>query len=183
MRKVIPFVFLAFLLAGSLAGAQGLPRFDVSAGYTYEHAPAICYCDIKGWNGSVAFNLNKWIGVVGETDFLYQSTQNIPGDSQPSENAQTFLFGPRVSYRRLHRLQPFVQTLAGKVRVLQVGVSNSSWSYEIGGGIDIGLNKSGRIAIRPQAMFLDAPRDILNGRVGIFSIDLVYRFGGKLRAR
>jgi len=87
------------------------------------------------------------------------------------------MFGTRISYRKMERLVPFIQGLAGashiSSRLAGTSGSQNPFCYAFGGGADVGLSRRGRIFLRPQVEYVgfryttDAAR---------FSVGLVYRF-------
>jgi hypothetical protein len=66
LRIALPFLFV--LLTGFLptAQAQELPVADVSAGYSFLFVAKGYTLRLNGGNVAVAYNLNRWVGVVGD---------------------------------------------------------------------------------------------------------------------
>jgi hypothetical protein len=100
--------------------------------------------NVHGWNVTAVGNLTRRFGLEadfggyggnidlrdlrfeGETFFVTDATFN------------TYLFGPRLSYRTDGRLTPFVHALLGAVTVKGAMLSNrSSLGFVLGGGLDI----------------------------------------------
>ena len=104
------------------------PRLELFVGYTYLRVfPTVDYGNrfywLNGGSTSIAFNLNRYLGLVGdfggfnETRLLI-TTGNPPGATGPYEavdggSAYTFLGGPRVLIPQPRRLTPFAQALFG----------------------------------------------------------------------
>ncbi len=88
------YLTLALILAGSLtAFAQETPRVEIFTGYSFLHASfadaitpgsADFHGNVNGWNASVAFNANPWLGVVADfggssSSPFFQVTFKPPG--------------------------------------------------------------------------------------------------------
>lgn len=152
------------LLFSMGASAQETPKAEVFAGYSYVRAnlgygiPAI---DFNGGSASFAYNLNDWLGVVG--DFGGYHNGSIAGG--PFESTiYTYLFGPKFSMH-MGRWTPFAQTLFGGVHASGglnggpagiirpqgnvpgfSGGSANSFAMAIGGGLD--ANVTHHFAVR-----------------------------------
>lgn len=120
---------------------------------------------LNGGSASIAFNFNRYLGLVGDFGFYDNSQLQLTGNgiNQPivekaTGNAYTYLFGPRLSYRNETRFTPFVQVLAGGVHASPATVTNcvggactllpvqNSFALTGGGGLDIRLTH--RVSIR-----------------------------------
>lgn len=138
-------LFGMVLLFGAAAAAQETPKVDVFAGYSYVRAnPATSGADsfsMHGGSASLAWNVNNWLGIVG--DFGGYHTGEISGTSVDA-TTYTYLFGPRVSYRKHDRFTPFGQVLFGGARqtfnVSGVSASENSFAMSFGGGLDAKLS-------------------------------------------
>jgi hypothetical protein len=136
MRRIL-FVVGILLSIPLSTLAQETPSVEVSGGYSYVRFDGVG--NLHGWNGSVAGNINDWLGIVGDFGGTYGSigarvAVGIPipggngglsaGDVFPAPQFEfgsdislyTFLVGPRFSYRRSERATPFVHVLIGGVR-------------------------------------------------------------------
>jgi hypothetical protein len=149
--------------------AQNYPTAEVSGGFSYLRVQR--GANLYGWDASVAGNLNRWFGLVGEFSGHYGSgsaTSPIPVtfggpiilpapitfDVSSSSNVYTFLFGPRLSYRKDKRLTPFAHVLPGFARSafsvtlnappinIHTSASSTGFAMAVGGGLDVGLTKS-----------------------------------------
>ena len=121
--------------------------------------------DLNGGSASVAFNFNRYLGIVGDFGGYDDSQLQLTGTgvNQPlvvnsSGMAYTYLFGPRLSFRNQTRFTPFAQVLAGAVHASAVTVNScagagcavlpvqNTFAFTGGGGLDIRLTH--RISIR-----------------------------------
>ena len=128
---------------------------------------------LNGGSASVAFNFNRYLGIVGDFGGYDDSQVQLTGTggNQPlvvnsSGTAYTYLFGPRLSFRNQSRFTPFAQVLAGGVHASAVTVNNcagagcavlpvqSSFAFTGGGGLDIRLTHHISIrAVQAEYMF------------------------------
>ena len=156
------------VLASASARAQENPRGEVFGGFSYLHAGL--GPNLYGWDASAAGNLNKWFGIVGEFSGHHQpsgGTVAFPTPMVParvvasSADLYTFLFGPRLSYRKDKRFTPFAHILPGLARSHTSGTvttqllvmppvvtnfhfsdSSNAFAMAIGGGLDMKLTKT-----------------------------------------
>jgi len=133
MRKTL-ILFALILLISGVAMAQDSPRAEVAGLYSYIRFSGGINCN--GGGGSVAYNLNSWIGVVGQ----------VGGCHFSGGNAISYLFGPKLSYRSAGRFDPFAQVLFGGARFSATGFSSNAFAMTAGGGLDIKV--SDHFAIR-----------------------------------
>src|SRR5580704_14334362 len=129
MRKILCLMGLVCLCSLS-AAAQDSSRIDLFGGYSYVHTSpgiAVSSFNANGGVGSVAINLNSWASFVGEVGGIHVSHIN---GLDVDGNAETFLFGPKISLFRKSKLTPFAQVLAGFAHTDAVfnNVSNSSFN-------------------------------------------------------
>jgi hypothetical protein len=124
-------VFALMLIAPSLAQAQtsvsaGYQFADVSAGGSRETYPV-------GWYVDGAVGLLPRIALAGQLGGIYKSVDGI------SLHADEFMGGVRVAagLPSLSAVTPFVQALVGEVSAGASGSSNSAFSVQLGGGLDI----------------------------------------------
>lgn len=99
-----------------------LPVAEVSAGYTFlrdyeDVEPGTSGTNLPaGWFTSGAYNVNHWMGLVGEATGSYKNgawSRSEGGvDASADIRAYTVMGGPRVYYKR-GRFVPFAQVLAG----------------------------------------------------------------------
>jgi hypothetical protein len=125
------------------------PRFELAGMFQYIN---FCPCSFPNFNqfggtGSFTYNANKWLGLTGEIGAFHFSRQIYgPPDSSgsyPQETTsgamQSYLFGPRVNFRRFDHFVPFVEVLFGAARAgsqLTGTAQQSSFALAAGGGVD-----------------------------------------------
>ncbi len=137
MRKVCLLVALVVLVSGA-AMAQDHPKAEVFGGYSFlrvnpgqgvtgENFPA-------GWHASIAGNFNSWFGVAGDFSGHYKTISGVKA------NTHTFLFGPRISYRKNEKVTPFAHVQFGGVHAGGGGTSENALGVSIGGGVDAKIN-------------------------------------------
>ena len=141
------------------------PKAEAFLGYSYLRAnpgSPIQGINLNGGSGSIAFNANNWFGIVA--DFGGYKLSNVTVTGSPSVSADgtvfTYLFGPRLSYRRHDRVTPFAQALFGGAHQgdvtaggSTVASSQNAFAMTIGGGFDVKVNR--HVAIRlVQAEYL-----------------------------
>jgi opacity protein-like surface antigen len=164
------------ILLALAAFAQGTPpKIEVSVDYSYArfnpaHAFVPNTYSLNGGGGAIDFNFAKYIGLVGEFEGYSSNTQRFtipPGNLCPtgcSGNVQanlfTYMFGPQIGIRT-GKFRPFGHLLFGGAHsnaagslYKQIGTtaarpSSNAFAMTFGGGLDIPVNKSGTIAIRP----------------------------------
>ena len=144
LMKALLLISLVFLVLHP-AMAQEVPKAEVFGGYSWAGA------NFHGWNGSLTGNITKQFGIVADFSGHYGS--ELDGSVRIHQDAHSFLFGPRFSFRG-KRLTPFVYALFGATRFHEsaviTGQKLSHWdtgfSSALGGGLDVKV--SDRVAIR-----------------------------------
>ncbi len=134
------------LLCCALPAFSQTPRAEIFGGYSFARQGDVNIN--KGWNGSVAGNFNRWLGIEGDFSGHYQGNMDM----------LTYRAGPKFSFRSEDNIvTPFAHFLIGGVRTKAGGngsylgtnfsVSEASYGLAgaVGGGIDIG---KGSIAVR-----------------------------------
>jgi opacity protein-like surface antigen len=175
LRKALCAMSLVFV-ALLPAIAQDVPKVEVFGGYSWSGG------NFHGWNASATGNINKRFGIVADFSGHYGSELGLV---RVNQNAHSFLFGPRLSFRG-KRLTPFVYSLFGATRFAESAVisgqhlsaASTGFSLAIGGGLDVKVNE--RIAIR--AFQLDYFRPIVNDEPnnrGRLAFGVVLRLGKK----
>jgi hypothetical protein len=144
MKKLI-FLFLALSVFVIPSRAQSV---DASLSYSYFRLGGSGGLNQNGASGSVAYNPNRWLGIVGDFGGYHASPSGI------SVNTYTYLFGPRLTLRNPSKINPFVQALFGgsRIAVGSGGGSSNQFAYSIGGGVDFGLLP--HLAFRPQLDYI-----------------------------
>ena len=151
MMRVVVCLLAVLSIFGVSASAQDAPKADVFAGYSLlRFNPATSGVDswnMHGGSTSFAYNAKNWLGLVG--DFGGYHNGNILS-SGVSTTEYTYLFGPRVSYRRHERFTPFGQILFGGARVngsvFGSTGSDNAFAMAVGGGVDAKI--SNRFSVR-----------------------------------
>lgn len=149
MRRYLYVLGLACLFSVS-AAAQDNSRVDLFGGYSYVHTSpgiALSSFNANGGVGSVAFNLNSWGSVVAEVGGIHVSKIN---GTDVDANAETFLFGPKISLFRSSRLTPFAQVLAGFAHSDAVFNNSSSTfnGFALAPGVGLDWNATRHIGLR-----------------------------------
>jgi opacity protein-like surface antigen len=200
--------------AGSAAAAPdsnganvATPRVELFLGYSYLRAvPTLAegnrFVWLNGGSTSIAFNFNRYLGLVGDFAGFADSQLRLNGAASPgkvvdsSGSAYTYLFGPRLSFRKHDRFTPFAQVLFGGVHASPVTISSdcsgagctplpaeNKFAMTAGGGLDIRVHR--HIAIRViQAEYLmtnfDDPSTGQNATQNDvrLSAGIVFRLGG-----
>lgn len=190
--------------AGTAVGDT--PRIEWFVGYSYVRAvPTMANGNRIDWlNGgstSVAFNFNRYVGLVGDFGAYTNSKVNFTGGytstvgvNNPNIGALSYLFGPRLSFRNHERITPFAQILFGDVHANRITLADCTFSCTLlpsqdafamtaGGGLDILVRR--HFAIRAiQAEYLMTRFDsFTSGASGTqndmrLSSGIVFRFGG-----
>ena len=130
------------------------PRFEVSGMFSYINFNPGAFRNFNelGATGSVAYNANKWLGIVGEIGgyrfdrqvFVLDTTTNTQSQVTISGNMQTYLFGPRLNLRRFDHFVPFGEVLFGAAHgssQVTGETSQSAFALAVGGGVDVVLTK------------------------------------------
>ena len=151
LRVVVSLLAFASLFGVTAQAQEERKTIDVFAGYSYVRAnPSASGAkfSLNGGSASVAYNFNNWLS--GVADFGgYHSTNGL--DRGLDGTLSTYLFGPRVSYRRFGRVIPFGEVLFGVAHtgasLLNTTNSQNAFAMTVGGGVDYRV--SSRFSIRP----------------------------------
>jgi opacity protein-like surface antigen len=142
----------------------GYSRFGVGSNFSSGTA-GNRVVGLNGGSAALEFNFNRYLGLVGDFGG-YASNKleitgtgvNQPRDVDASGTAFTYMFGPRLHFRRDSVVSPFAQVLVGGIHATAVTVNGCSGAtctplplqnalaMTAGGGIDIRL--SHHIALR-----------------------------------
>jgi hypothetical protein len=174
MKKMTWLVLTTVLITGS-AYAQDTPRGEVSMGYSFLRLGGTGGMNQNGGSVSIAGNVNRWFGIVGDLGGYHSSPFGASLDTF------TFLVGPRFSLRRNDKVTPFVQVLVGGAHLTAGGggfsASVTPFVMSAGGGIDLRISQ--HVALRPQVDYLAFRSGGQTGNGGRASLGIVYRFGGR----
>lgn len=154
LRAVVSLLGIASLFAVTAQAQEERKPIDVFAGYSYLRANPSTVGNgkssfsLNGGNASVAYNFNNWLG--GVADFGgYHTTNGLARGLDGT--LSTYLFGPRVSFRKFGRVTPFGEVLFGvahtDANLFNLRNSQNAFAMTVGGGVDYRV--SSRFAIRP----------------------------------
>ena len=163
-------------LATPAQETQATPEWEVAGMYSHLFANVgSSTFHLNGGGVSLVENVNSWLGGQAELNAY-------GGDAAGMHlTAQTYMFGPVVSYRRLARLKPFAQFELGIIHasIGYLGISQNATKFALasGGGVDLRVNR--QVAVRLQSSYLSTY--FLNSRQDNlqFSAGLVLNFGRK----
>lgn len=131
--------------ADDSAPGQLVPRFEISAGYSYiNFNPGDGFSNFNnhGGFGGFAYNANRYLGLVAEVGG-YTFDRRVNGNKLDGSQT-TFLFGPRLNLRRFDHFVPFAEFLFGGANTgpeLTGGSSQTVFALAAGGGVDVVFNK------------------------------------------
>ena len=199
-------------MAATMPYSRGLnvdtPRAELFLGYSYLRAvPTLAAGNrlvwLNGGSTSIAFNFNRYLGIVGDfggfndTRLLLTATGTNPSSVVPSSGTVfTYLFGPRLSYRKYDRITPFGQVLFGGVHASDVTFSTgctgagctplpaeSTFAMTAGGGLDIKVHPHFAVRIIQAEYLMTRFENLTTGTTAgqndvRLSAGIVYRFGG-----
>jgi opacity protein-like surface antigen len=187
--KAVRFALTATLLCGAALSAQEVqvPRFELGLSYSgvrVNSANDNYHRTGNGGSGSIEYNLNPILGLVGDFGGYADTKKGI------DDKVATWLFGPRLNWRH-SRLNPYVQSLFGGAYAWN-GPSNTTqnaFAMTAGGGLD--YNLTSRISIKAiqveylMTRFDSAKLGPPNGLSGDhqndvrYSTGVVFKFGGE----
>ncbi len=174
VKELFAFVLLLglFATARPVKAQEQTSKLEAYGGYYYARfnvnasaaggAPSETF-NGNGGGGQLEYNANNWLGVVGDMAG-YGATATTNGALVGG--AFTYLFGPRVNFRR-GKVTPFAQTLFGGILTTD-GIGHSGYENNFamtaGGGIDFKVSR--HVSVRPvQAeYFMTKIPDGLNNR-------------------
>jgi opacity protein-like surface antigen len=166
MRRTILTLLLLFSCAGFVA-AQDVPKVDLLFGYSflrYNSAQTIPAFTANGGIGTLGFNFNNHFGLEAELGGYHNGNVN---NYQFDSTTFSYLFGPRISYGRSKKIDPYIHVLWGgqhastsiaadSILVVNPLLTSSNGRYKVstntfamaaGGGLDIKLSR--KITLRP----------------------------------
>jgi len=136
------------------AWGQLTPKFEVAGMFSYIN---FCPCSFRNFNelgatGSFAYNVNRWLGLVAEVGGYHFDRQipildpvtNTESLNTISGNMQTYLFGPRLNWRRFDHFVPFGEVLFGAAHgssQVTGDKSQGAFAMAVGGGVDVVLTR------------------------------------------
>lgn len=184
-------LFVLFVLAVAIAPAQAQQdsgraspielyggydyiRFNINASASVLQPPSETF-NANGGGGQLVYNVNNWLGVLGDLSGYWATNSIKSGAAMP------YLFGPRANWRR-GKITPFAQLLVGGM-LTSGGIQTFGWqnhfALAVGGGLDVRVSR--HISLRPleAEYFLTKIPDGLNNRQNNFraGAGIVFRFG------
>ena len=184
----------------------GFPRIEVFLGYSYLRAvPTLAEGNrlvwLNGGSASIALNLNRYLGIVGDFGGFNDTQLRLSGTNpavvaDSSGTMYTFLAGPRLSFRNHERVTPFVQALFGGIRASAVTISSNctdvgctplpaenKFAMTAGGGLDVRVHRHLAIRIIQAEYLMTKFADTNTGTNASqndmrLSAGIVFRFGG-----
>jgi outer membrane protein OmpA-like peptidoglycan-associated protein len=184
----------------------GYPKAELFLGYSYLRAvPAPADGNrlmwMNGGSASIAFNLNRYLGLVADFGAYTNSQVRFTGAYTSTVNvnnanvaALSYLFGPRLSFRNHDRVTPFVQALFGGVHANEVTLTNctfsctllpaqSSFAATAGGGLDVRVHHHFAIRIIQAEYMMTRFTSYTTGATATqndmrLSAGIVFRMGG-----
>jgi len=187
---------------------QATPRVELFLGYSYLRAVPTYVTGnrlvaLNGGRASVAFNVNRYLGIVGDVGGYADTELDLTGPGVPNPRVVssggkvfTYLAGPRFS-KRVERFTPFVQVLGGMIHASPVIIdpkicvgfsctplpSQNAFALTAGGGLDLTLTR--HFAVRflqaeyLMTRFADPTSQVKRIQNDMrLSTGLVIRFGG-----
>jgi hypothetical protein len=187
------------------------PKIELFLGYSYLRAvPTDTNGNrlvwLNGGSTSLAFNFNRYLGIVGDFGGFNDSRLQLTGAGGPSTvvdsfgTVYTYLLGPRLSYRKYDRFTPFARVLFGGIHASDVELSSgcvgagctvlpseNSFALAAGGGFDFRLHHHIALRLIQAEYLMTRFDDLATGSTGTqndirLSTGLVFRFGGGARA-
>jgi len=182
-------LFLASMLALCLplaASAQEVvPKVEIFGGYSYLRVDTLNGINAHGFNASLAGNITKHVGIVGEFS-RFTNSKSFPappiGSITVNSNVLTYLFGPRIVLHR-GKAEPFVHALFGgaceneKVQDRPAApVMDNAFAFALGGGLDVKAHDNFAIRVA-QIDYLGDKLGDQTGNNFRYSAGIVIRFG------
>jgi outer membrane protein OmpA-like peptidoglycan-associated protein len=183
------------------------PRVELFLGYSYLRAvPTLATGNrlvwLNGGSTSIAFNLNRYLGIVGDFGGFDDTQLRLAGTSgspttvaDSSGTVFTYLAGPRLSFRKYNRITPFAQVLFGDAHASAVTLSDcagggctplpteDSFALTAGGGLDLRIRRHLAIRLIQAEYLMTRFKDLTTGNNTMqndvrLSSGVVFRFGG-----
>jgi opacity protein-like surface antigen len=149
-------------------------RFNINASPTVLQPPSETF-NANGGGGQFVYNVNNWLGVLGDVSGYWATNSIKSGAAMP------YLFGPRANLHR-GKITPFAQVIVGGI-LTSGGIQTFGWqnhfAMAVGGGLDVRVSR--HISLRPleAEYFLTKIPDGLNNRQNNFraGAGIAFRFG------
>jgi hypothetical protein len=175
LRK-LTFAIFAISFLATLSHAQDTPAVDLRVGYSPLYIVKGYTIWMNGVSGSAAFNANHWFGVAGDFGaYLGHIPQSFTGE--------TYMAGPRFSYRKLNGIVPFAQALFGgsHFSASSGGITGggNEFAFGLGGGADMGLVGSRKFGVRLEGDYFGIRSSGSTTPSVRLSAGIVYRIGNR----
>ena len=182
------------------------PRAELFLGYSYLQAvPKLAAGNrlvwLNGGSASIAYNLNRYLGIVADvgdytnSEIRFQGAYGATVDVNDANGGViSYLFGPRISFRKYSRITPFVQGLFGGAHASEITLANCTFSCTLlpaentfalaaGGGIDVRVKRHFAIRVIQAEYVMTRFKDYDTGTTAMqndmrLSSGIVLRFGG-----
>lgn len=133
------------------APGQLVPRYEIGFSYYYVNfSPGSPFTTFgnQGGGASFTYNASRWLGLVGEFGG-YRFDRNLfpltGNNANVSGGFVSYLFGPRLNWRKFDYFVPFAHFLVGgaSAGTEMSGTSNqSSFAVAAGGGVDMVITQN-----------------------------------------
>lgn len=186
----IGLVVLTIAMLAMTAAAQGTQGSEISAGYSYMSADGggADRINMNGWNTGGTIFLNEWLGIEGNFGSVGNTQDaSIPGASvEASVKSYTYVFGPRFSFGKGERMNPYFHTLLGFDRLTaktqttiggtttEISATDTGFATTLGGGVILGMTKHMGINLGGDYLMTNHNATAHNFRI---SAGVVFRFG------
>ena len=111
------------------AAAQTKSKAEVAVGYSFLNLQDRETLPL-GWNVSLAASINEHVHIIGDVSGHYASDGSLAF-------LHSFTGGLRFREPHFARFVPFAQVTYGRAVGLDEGDTESSWVFQVGGGIDM----------------------------------------------
>ena len=180
------------------------PKAELFVGYSYLQAvPKLADGNrlvwLNGGSASLAYNFNRYLGIVADVGDYTNSEIRFQGASGATYNVNdadggviSYLFGPRLSFRH-DRVTPFIQALFGGAHASEITHSQcalnctllpteNAFAWTGGGGLDVRVHRHFAIRIIQAEYLMTRFQDYSTGATASqndmrLSAGLVFRFG------
>src|SRR5580704_8806954 len=174
--KKLAFAVFAIFFVATFSRAQNTPAADVAVEYSPLYILKGYTIWMNGASGSVAFTANNWFGLAGDFGaYLGHIPQSFTGE--------TYMAGPRFSYRKLNVLVPFAQALFGgsHFSASSGGITGggNEFAFGLGGGADLGLGSSRKFGLRLEGDYFGIRSSGSTTSSARLSAGIVYRIGNR----
>jgi opacity protein-like surface antigen len=177
---------LVICLPLAASAQEEAPKVEIFGGYSYLRADSgntgLDDVSMHGFNTSLAGNITKQIGIVGEFSRFTKSqsfSDPVIGQLTADLRVTTYLFGPRVTFLR-GKADPFVHALFGgahaRAEISGAPASDSGFAFALGGGLDVKVNDNFAIRVAQVDYLGDKVADEMGNNFR-FSVGVVIRLG------